>query len=156
MVLNVLQIPGVRLSDQWEVESRILCFALLNITANIIWRTKNLPEIRIDNDLWIAGMVLKNEPTCFKGPSQRTDNNIINMSAFHFLSGLETLLNSMFSNFHIEVILAELCSLILLGFHILLAILIFNLSFDKVVSGLGVTEEVNHGMSDFRLLIFLS
>lgn len=101
-------------------------------------------------------MVLKNEPTCFKGSSQRTYNNIINMSAFHFLSGLETLLNSMFSNFHIEVFLAELGSLILLCFHILLAILIFNLSFDKVVSGLGVTDEVNHGRSYLRLLNFLN
>jgi hypothetical protein len=101
-------------------------------------------------------MVLENEPTSLKGPSQRTDNNIINMSAFHFLSGLKTLLNSMFSNFDIEVILTELGSLILFGFHILLAILIFNLSFDKVVFGLGVTDEVNHGRSDLRLLNFLN
>jgi hypothetical protein len=62
----------------------------------------------------------------------------------------------MFSNFHIEVILAELGGLILFGFHILLAILIFNFSFDKVVFGLGVADEVNHGRSYLRLLNFLN
>jgi hypothetical protein len=101
-------------------------------------------------------MAFENNPTRFKGSSQRTDNNIINVSAFHFLFGLKTLLDSVFSNFYIEVILAELGGLVLIGFHVLLAILIFNLSLDKVVFGLSVADEVNHTRSDLRLLNFVN
>ena len=66
------------------------------------------------------------------------------MNAFHLLPGLKTLLYSMLSNLHIEIILTELGSLVLIGFHVFCAILIFNLGLDEVVFRLSVTDEVNH------------
>ena len=78
------------------------------------------------------------------------------MNAFHLLSGLQTLLYSMFSNFHIEIIFAEFGSLILIRLHVFCAILIFNLGFDEVVFGLSVANEVNHEGWDVGMLKFFN
>lgn len=100
----------------------------------------------------IARMVFEYKFTGFKSPPQGADNNEIDFDLFHFLLGIETLLDSFLGDLDVEIVLAEFSGLVLISFHVALAMFIFNLGLNKVVLGLGMSDEVNHNCGFYFII----